>query len=336
MNECSYEEYGMIGIKKEGFAMLEKLNMFLQKYIVILTPLSLVLGVVFEDVGKQCVFLVGWMFAFMTFAGSLHMKFKDVNVFVKNPFLILFTIIFLHILMPIWAYVLSILFFDDHLLTVGFVLSVSIPTGVTSVIWITICKGNVPLGLSIILIDTLLAPIVMPLLLYIVSGESIQLDTASLITSLILMIVLPTIVGILVNELSKGEIPKKIGKKIAPFSKLCMFGVIMINSHAIAPYVKQIDWHVFAVLLLVFGISMSGYTFSLWIGRFLLKNKEKSTTFVFTGGMRNIAVGVVIATTYFPSKVVMPVVFGMLFQQVLASLFSKIVIKNKMNHHEKD
>lgn len=327
----------MMGIKnKEGFAMLDKINIFLQKYIVILTPLSLVLGVIFEDVGKHLVFLVGWMFAFMTFAGSLHMKFKDVNVFVKNPFLIVFTIIFLHILMPLWAYFLSNLFFDDHMLTIGFVLSVAIPTGVTSVIWITLCKGSVPLGLSIILIDTLLAPVVMPLLLYLVSGESIQLDTTSLITSLILMIVLPTIVGILVNELSKGKIPKKIGKSIAPFSKLCMFGVIMINSHAVAPYVKKWDWHVVAVLLLVLTISLSGYTFSLWIGRFMLKGSSNMTTFVFTGGMRNIAVGVVIATTYFPSKVVMPVVFGMLFQQVLASLFSKIVPKNKMKNVEKD
>ena len=50
-------------------------------------------------------------------------------------------------------------------------------------------------------------------------------------------------------------------------------------------------------------------------------------TLVFTGGMRNIALGVIIATTYFPSKVAMPVVFGMLFQQVLASVFSKVIQK---------
>lgn len=318
----------MIGTKKEGSAMLERIHTFLQKYIVILTPLSLVLGVVFEDFGKQCVFLVGWMFAFMTFSGSLHMKYKDANVFTKRPFLILFTIFFLHILMPLWAYVLANLFFDDHALMIGFVLSVSIPTGVTSVIWISICKGDTPLGLSIILIDTLLAPIVMPLLLWMVSGEKVQLDVMSLVTDLLLMIVLPTILGIIVNEVSKGEIPKKISKKLVPFSKLCLFGVIMINSHAIAPYVKNINIHVFGVVLVVLGVSISGYLFSFVIGRFILKNYQTMTTFVFIGGMRNIAVGVVIATTFFPDKVVMPVVFGMLFQQVLASFFSKIVSKN--------
>lgn len=308
--------------------MLEKLNTFLQRYIAILTPFSLILGVLLESIGHSLLFLVSWLFAFMTFTGSLNMKFKDAKIFVKHPVLILFAIVFLHLLMPLWAYFLSTVIFDDHLLTIGFVLSVAIPTGVTSVIWINICKGNVPLGLSIILIDTLLAPLILPSILYVVSGEKIQLDVASLIIDLILMIVLPTILGILTNELSKGELPKKLGKKLAPFSKLCLFSVVMINSSAIAPYLKNFNTDLIFVLLLVLAIAVSGYTFALLIGRYIIKDYAQTTTLLFTGGMRNIAVGVVVATTYFPSKVAMPVVFGMLFQQVLASIFSRINTKS--------
>lgn len=305
--------------------MLEKLNVFLQKYIAILTPLSLILGVLLDNIGQNLLFLVSWFFAFMTFAGSLNMKFKDMKIFVKHPVLILFTILFLHLLMPLWVYFLSTVIFDDHLLTVGFVLSVAVPTGVTSVIWINICKGNLPLGLSIILIDTLLSPFIMPIMLHIVSGEIIQLDVESLIFSLVLMIVLPTILGILVNELSKGEIPKKFGKKLAPFSKMCLFAVIMINSSAISPYLKDFNSQLISVLLVVFLFAVSGYVFAFIIGRYILKDYPQMTTLVFTGGMRNIAVGVIVATTYFPSKVAMPVVFGMLFQQIIASVFSKVL-----------
>lgn len=307
--------------------MLEKLNQFLQKYIAVLTPLSLVLGVVFEHIGHQLVFLVSWIFAFMTFAGSLNMKYKDINVFKKQPHLILLSILFLHLLIPLWAYFLASLTLDDHLLTIGFVVFVAVPTGVTSMIWIHICKGNMPLGLSIILIDTLLAPFLMPLLLFVVSGEKIELDTTALIFDLLLMIVLPTIAGILANELTKGALPRKIGKTLAPFSKLCLFSVVAINSSAIAPYLKTINWQLAAVLLLVLTVAVSGYLFALLIGRYILKDAAQAAAFVFTGGMRNIALGVIVATTYFPSKVAMPVVFGMLFQQVLASLFSKLLLK---------
>ena len=308
--------------------MLDKLNVFIQKYIAILTPLSVVVGVLLEDIGQNLLFLVTWLFAFMTFAGSLHMKFKDVKIFMKHPILIAFTIVFLHLLMPLWVYFLSSMVFDDHLLIVGFVLSVAVPTGVTSVIWITICRGNLPLGLSIVLINTLISPFIMPLMLYVISGEIIQLDVASLILNLCLMIVLPTIVGIVVNELSKGEIPKKYGKKLSPFSKLSLFAVIMINSSAIAPYLKDLNLQLISVLLAVLFFAASGYAFALLIGRYILKDYSQMVTLVFTGGMRNIALGVIIATTYFPSKVAMPVVFGMLFQQVLASVFSKLITQN--------
>ncbi|WP_107943416.1 bile acid:sodium symporter family protein [Metasolibacillus fluoroglycofenilyticus] len=307
--------------------MLEKLNIFLQRYIAILTPLSLVIGVLLENILHHLLFLVVWLFAFMTFAGSLRMKYKDFTIFIKHPVVILTSIAFLHILMPLWAYFLSSTLFDDHLLIIGFVLSVAVPTGVTSMIWITICKGNVPLGLSIVLIDTLLAPIIMPFLLFAVSGEKVELQLSSLMTSLSFMIVLPTVLGIIVNELSKGQIPRKISGKLAPFTKLALFAVIMINSSTIAPYLKNINMELALVISLVLIIAICGYIFTLLIGRYFLKNSEQITTFVFTGGMRNISLGVVIATTYFPAKVAMPVVFGMLFQQVLASVVSKIVPK---------
>lgn len=294
----------------------------------VLTPLSLVLGVFLEDVGGYLLFLVPWLFAFMTFSSSLSMKLNDIKVFTKYHKTILISIAFLHILMPIWAYTLSTIIFDDHLLTIGYVLSVAVPTGVTSVIWVNICKGHIPLSLSIVLIDTLLSPIIMPYLLHIIVGESIAIDTASIIIDLLWMIVMPSIAGIALNELSKGSIQNTIGKYLGPLSKISLFGVIMINSSAIAPYLKDINWELIGVIFLVLILSISGYIFAMLLGRFIWKDTSILTTFVFIGGMRNIAVGVIVATTYFPAKVAMPVVFGMLFQQVLASLFSKVIQKN--------
>ncbi|BAK15438.1 predicted Na+-dependent transporter [Solibacillus silvestris StLB046] len=308
--------------------MVQLLNQFIQKWMPVLTPLSLVIGVLLEKIGTHFLFLVPVLFAVMTFISSLNLKFRDIIVFKQYPKTILFVIAFLHILMPLWAFFLAELIFDDRLLTIGFLISVAVPTGVTSVIWVTICKGNLPLSLAIILIDTLLAPILMPLILHLVVGESISLNTSALIFDLIWMIVLPSILGILVNEWTKGKLFEQYGKPMSLVSKLCLFGIIMINSSAIAPYVKTIDLELAKVIAVVLFLAVSGYVFSLVLGRLLWKSEADQATFVFNGGMRNIAVGVVIATTYFPSKVAMPVVFGMLFQQVLASIFYKIIRKN--------
>ncbi|WP_232423586.1 bile acid:sodium symporter family protein [Bacillus sp. AP8] len=197
--------------------MLNSLNKRLQTLMPILTPLSLVLGVVFEDIGGHLLFLVPWLFAFMTFASSLSMNFNDVKSFSTYPKIILWSIAFLHIIMPLWAYFLSSIIFDDYLLTIGFILSVAVPIGVTSVIWVSICRGNLPLCLSIILIDTLLSPIIVPTLLHIAVGETIAVDSLSLIVDLFLMIVLPSVLGIVLNEITKGKIP--IFKKACSFFK---------------------------------------------------------------------------------------------------------------------
>lgn len=199
--------------------MLDNLNKRLQSLMPILTPLSLVIGVLLEDIGGHLLFLVPLLFAFMTFASSLSMNFNDVKSITKYPIVILFAIAFLHIIMPIWAYFISTVIFDDYLLTIGFVLSVAVPTGVTSVIWVSVCRGNLPLCLSLILIDTLLAPLVMPALIHIVVGDAIVIDTASLVLDLTWMIVLPSIAGIVLNELTKGNVVKTLGKKVSPIFK---------------------------------------------------------------------------------------------------------------------
>lgn len=309
--------------------MLFKLNRFLQRGMPILTPLSIVFGVFLEDIGSQLLFMVPWIFAFMTFASSLNMNLSGVKSFTKFPGAILIVLAVLHIAMPIVAYIVSIVLFDDPLLTAGFVLAVAIPTGVTSFIWVNICNGHRALCLSIILIDTMLSPIMIPALLKVFVGKTVELDTTSLMLDLVWMIVLPSIAGVLINELTKGGVEKTWSKTLAPFSKLAVLAVVMINGSAIAPYVKNLSWEIAGIIVIVFGLARFGYVLCFVLGRFFWKDTSVVTTFVLTGGMRNIAVGVVVATTYFPAKTVMPVVFGMLFQQVLASQVSRILIKQQ-------
>ncbi len=307
--------------------MLDRLNKKLTKLMPVLTPCSLVLGVLFEDIGAQLTFLVAWLFAFMTFAGSLSLDFQALKVFTRYPYMIMLTIIGLHVIMPLWAYFLSTLIFDDQLLMLGFVLSVAVPTGVTSFIWVSISHGNKALCLSIILIDTLLAPLVLPAIVHVVVGQAIDIDTSSLILDLLWMIVLPSVIGMILNEYTNGRIEKTLGNRLAPFSKISLYFIVFINSSIIAPYVRDLSWELVGIIAIVFIIAISGYTLWLLLGHYIWRDPSIVSTLVFTGGMRNIAIGIVIASTYFPPKVAMPVVFGMLFQQIIASQFSRIVEK---------
>jgi bile acid:Na+ symporter, BASS family len=58
------------------------------------------------------------------------------------------------------------------------------------------------------------------------------------------------------------------------------------------------------------------------IGRLLKLESDVIIALIFTGGMRNISAGAVIAIAFFPAEVAVPVVVGMLFQQILASIYA--------------
>src|SRR5699024_7829174 len=179
----------------------------------------------------------------------LSMKFRDIKVFSKYTNAMLFAIAFLHIFMPFWAYILSINIFNDHLLIIGFVISVAIPTGVKSIIWINMCDGNLPLGLSVILIDTLLAPLFLPFLLKVFFVEMITINTLSIDIYLLCMIVLLSVLGVLFSEFKKGN-TQEISKKLAPISKLSLFAVVIINSSVVAPYLTNITLELVSIIFI--------------------------------------------------------------------------------------
>lgn len=306
--------------------MLQSINRQLEKAMPIITPTSVIIGVLLSDGLKSFSELVPWIFAFMTFAGSLNSDLKSLRSVIYHPFPILVIMFILHVLMPLWAWSLGHLLFGGDVLTIaGLILAVVIPTGITSFIWVSIYKGNHALALSVILIDTLLSPFIVPYSLSFLVGEMVVMDSWAIMKGLLSMIVLPSITGMILNQCSSGKITKQWGPRLAPFSKIGLGIVVMINSAEVAPYLMEIDFKLFFIGAVACFIASSGYMFSLWIGKILKLDRENMVTLIFCGGMRNITAGAVIAIAYFPKAVAVPVVLGMLFQQVLASLFGHML-----------
>ncbi len=301
--------------------MLQKLNKQLERIMPLITPVGVLTGVLFSVHLKEFSYLIPWIFAFMTFAGSLGSNFRSLKEVIVHPFPIIIAMAILHVLMPIWAWGVGHVAFSGDIFTItGLVLGMVIPTGVTSFMWVAIYKGNIPLVLSIILIDTLLSPIIVPFSLSLFIGGKIEMDFFNIMKGLLGMVVIPSLIGMYLNQVTKGRIRDQLGTRLAPFSKISIGFVVMLNGAVVAPYLKHIDLKLVGITLTVFMIALTGYLFSFIIGRFLSGGRDTVISLTFTGGMRNISAGAVIAITYFPAAVAVPVVVGMLFQQILASL----------------
>ncbi|MEY8753822.1 bile acid:sodium symporter family protein [Peribacillus frigoritolerans] len=309
--------------------MLKTINEQLDKVMPLITPISVVIGVLWSEHLTAYTFLVPWIFAFITFSGSLGSNFKSLQKAVIHPLPVFIVLIILHMLMPIWAFGLGHLVFHGDAFTItGLVLAVVIPTGVTSMIWVSIYKGNSILALTIILIDTLLSPFIVPYSISLFGGGSIEMDLWSIVKGLIGMVVLPSMLAMILNQATKGKIQNTLSPRLAPFSKISVGIVVILNSSKIAPYLTHFDKKIMIMAFLVLFIAASGYALSWMVGACLRWKKADIITLTFTGGMRNISAGAVLATTYFPAAVAVPVVLGMLFQQMLASFFGYVMEKH--------
>jgi bile acid:Na+ symporter, BASS family len=317
-------------IKKEGIhSMLFKINKVLEKLMPVITPTSVVIGVLLTAWLLPFVYLVPWIFAFMTFSGSLNSNFHDLKRVILHPKPIIICFVILHVIMPLLALGVGTLFFSGDVYTItGIVIAFVIPTGIMSLIWVTIYKGNIALTLSIILLNTMLSPLIITYSLKLLVGSNVAIDQWGMMSGLFWMIVVPSLLGMFLNHATKGNVKKSLSPKLAPFTKIGLGLVVAINSAAVAPFLADVSWKLVGIIVTILLLAFTGYVFGGLAAKYLFHWKhEDIVALTFNSGMRNISAGAVIAITFFPPPVAIPVISCMLIQQLLASFFGQMLYR---------
>ena len=305
---------------------LEALNRRLEKIMPLITPTGVIIGVLLGSRISGFTYLSPWIFAFMTFAGSISSNFRDFFKVIKHPLPLIFCLTILHLVMPLIGMKMGHILFDTDVYTItGLILAMAIPTGISSFVWVSIYKGSGVLTLAIILLDTMLSPFIVPLTLSALVGARVEMEVWPMMESLFLMIVLPSVLGMVLNEWTKGEIKKTWGPRLNPFSKIGMGLVVAINGSVIAPYLKGVNGRLVEIAVVVMVLASIGYVIGWVVAKLMHWDDDIVVAVMFNSGMRNISTGAILAVTYFPPPVAVPVVLAMLFQQSLAALFGHIL-----------
>jgi tagaturonate reductase len=309
---------------------LTRFNAVLERFMPLLTPTGVVCGFLLGSRISGFAPAVTFLFAFITFSGALSMNARDFMRVIKNPKPILVFLFSFHIVIPVAVRILAGLAFPgESSFVTGLVLLFAIPTAVSSYIWTTIHKGNGPLTLTIILIDTILAPILVPFIISTLMRTTIRIDSTGMFVSLVWMIVLPSIFGILLNQSSKGKIPSKLVPAFTPLSKLLLIAVIAINASRVTSSVTSFEPVFIPLALACFAFSFMGLFIGSLAGKAMALDRADRVSTIYAVGLRNISAALVIALEFFPARVAVPVLMGILFQQTLASVAGLIFVPNK-------
>lgn len=303
------------------------LNGLLNKTMPLLTPVGVSAGYLFPDAFIILKPYVPVLFGFMTLSGALKLRFSQMKDTIKKPIPILYFFITAHIIMPGLALCLGNIWNPlDHDITAGFVLLFAIPTAVSGFIWNSIFHGYGALSLSLILFDTLLAPFLVPFTVTQLLGTAVHIDGWGMMLSLAGMVVLPTIIGVGLNELSKGRIPDLTSPFLGVLSKLFLLLVIAANTSAVAPKVNLFQNSLWLIALQGILFSLVGFLLGKIAGIAGKCEAPVERTLVFSVGLRNISAAATLAIAFFPEKAAVPAILGMIFQQTLAAISGRLLL----------
>lgn len=284
-------------------------------------------GVLFPDPLSQLNHILVGLFAFMTFANSLGGGFRELGRVFLHPLPVMVMLVLLHIVLPLLTLGLGhLLFPEEPLFTTGLVLEYVIPTGVSALMWVGMCGGNLSLSLSVVLLDTLAAPFLIPMLLKVLVGSVVTLDAWSMTKDLMVMVALPALAAMTTYQLTGGKAALTLKPKLEFFSKLALLLMISANATACAPFLHQLNATLFKVMLAVFLICLFGFFAGYWAGRLLHLDVPTCETTCLNTGLRNISAGAVLAMQYFPAQAMFPVAFTPLFLQFTTSVIVQILM----------
>ena len=228
-------------------------------------------------------------------------------------------------IMPLLAFGLSHLFGLDTALTAGVILVGTCPGGTASNVITYFAKGDIALSVSITSVNTLLAPILTPLVTYFLLHTTVDVNMTSLLVTIVNVILIPIVLGFIINRF----FAKMTQRMVDLLPVVSVIAICMIVATVVAHNAEKIYTCGFLVLSVVVLHNLLGYLCGFVLGKMLKMEPAKIKAFSIEIGMQNSGLATSLASTAF-STLAMATVPGAIFSvwhnisgAILAEIFRR-------------
>ena len=208
----------------------------------------------------------------------------------------------------------------------------SCPSGTASNVMGFLAKADVPLSVSITTCSTLLAPIMMPFIVWGLAGQWVEVSFMAMAMTVMKVILVPLVLGLLTHRLM-GE------KHIASLSKVLVlvsaFGVLVIVGGVIAINgAKILDMGIFIILMVLLH-NLGGFLIGYFVTGKLGLGKKQQHSVTLEVGMQNDALAISLVSVFFAPAVAIPAAVGAAIHQVTGSILAGIFARHMEAHEAK-
>ena len=235
------------------------------------------------------------MLGVVMFGMGLTLRPSDFKPVLQHPKDILIGELAQFLIMPSLAWLLSKLLALPEELALGVVLVGCCPGGTASNVICYLAKGDVPLSVAMTGVSTLLAPVVTPALVWLLAGESVDVDIAGMFLSIVQVVIVPIVLGFAANHYF-GQTTRRIVPLLPMISTLSIAFIIgIIVAHNSASILTcSLIVAVAVILHNVLGLAL-GYRLTALTG----SEPSKRSAIAIEVGMHNSGLATSLATTHF-------------------------------------
>ena len=275
---------------------MKQLCHYISKYMAVLVLVCAVLSLLFPAVlqpipTKTINYLLGVVMFGMGLALNLH----DFQVVFSRPKDIIIGCLAQFTVMPLLAWGLTKVFQLDEALALGVILVGCCPGGTASNVITYLAKGDLALSVGMTGVSTVLAPLLTPLLTWLLAGESIHVDVAGMLLSILWVVILPIVLGLIIKSLWP-KFTEKAMDYLPAFSSVAIAFTVSIVISANASKLLASGMLIIIVVVLhnLFGLGL-GYL----IGRLFGMSEPKKRAVSIEVGMQNSGLASSLATLHF-------------------------------------
>jgi bile acid:Na+ symporter, BASS family len=259
----------------------------------------------------------------MMVATGLGVTFADVAGVAKNGRLVARAALANYVCVPAATVGLLLLFAPHPMVAAGFLILAVCPGAPYGPPFTTIARGNVAVGVGLMLMlagsSAFLAPVLLYFLLPLVSGnESLSIDSSRIVITLLVTQMLPLCVGVTVRQwrprlAERLRNPANLASKVL---NLAAVGLILVVQFRLLTEIRPRAL-----------VGMLALLIASWAAGWLLGGKDTGTrkAMTLTASLRNVGVGLVVASSAFPGTPALTAVLAYGLFEVVGTLFLALI-----------
>lgn len=247
--------------------------------------------------------LLNYCMGFMMFGVALDLTVNDFKRVVKSPRSTLIGMISQLILLPLFTFILVLIWDMPNSMKMGLLLVAACPGGNVSNYLVHRSGGNTALSITLTSIATLLSVVLTPFMFFIYSKYffklqhevALNVDVGHMIGILLQLILIPLTVGMCLNHFLPG-LTNRIRKIIKPLSVALLLIIIVIALSQNITNAKQYLPLVFSLVLFHNGGS---YLIGYFFAKSMKEPEANARAIAFETGIQNAGLGLILIFNFF-------------------------------------